>query len=123
MEKLKTSGLFKTKDYNPKDNIFQHMAVEVQIFNDRKNRYEEINRFRNEYIRQHFTSVDIEEVIKVGGVTLEFFDGFNCDNLDFNTFEKLFSDITQKKQIWKRKETFITITSKKKVQTLYMVLL
>ena len=54
-----------------------------------KNGYEVINRFRDGYITQHLTSVDVEEVVRTGGVFLEFFEGFICDNLDYSPLEKL----------------------------------
>ena len=43
------------------------MSVKEKVFNDRKNRYKEINRFRKGDITQHLTSVDIEEVVRSGG--------------------------------------------------------
>ena len=43
------------------------MSVKENAFNDRKNRSEEINRFRNGDITQHLTCVDIEEVVRSGG--------------------------------------------------------
>ena len=72
------------------------MAVKEKIFSDRKNRCEERNRFKNGYITQHPTSVDNEEIVRVCGVVIEFFDGFICDNLDFDPFEKFILDMTQK---------------------------
>ena len=63
---------FKVSYYNPKEIVFRKMSVEENVFNDRKNRYEEINRFRNGDITQHLTSVDIEEVVRSGGCTLEY---------------------------------------------------
>ena len=33
--------------YNPREFVFQHTTVKEKLFNDRKKRYEEINRFRN----------------------------------------------------------------------------
>ena len=47
-----------------------------------------INRFRNGDITQHLTSVDIEEVVRVDGVIKEFYEGFICDNLDYNPFKE-----------------------------------
>ena len=42
---LNKTGFFKLSYHNPKEIIFQHMSVTENVFNDRKNRYEEINRF------------------------------------------------------------------------------
>ena len=73
------------------------MAVKEKISNDRKNRCEEINRFRIEYITQHLTSVDIEESVKVGAIIVEFFEGFICDNLDFYHLKNYFRHDRKKK--------------------------
>ena len=67
MENLNRTGFIRLKYYNPKNIVFQHMSVKEKAFNDRKNRYEEINRFRNSGIVQHLTSVDIEEVVRSVG--------------------------------------------------------
>ena len=73
---LNKSGFFKVRYYNPKEIIFQHMSVKENSFNDRKNRYEEINRFRNGDITQHLTSVEIEEVVRSGGYVVKILEGF-----------------------------------------------
>ena len=69
-KKLNKSGFFDAKYYNPGNIIFQHMSVKEQVFNPIKNRSEEVNRFRNGYKRKHLTSVDIEEIVTVGGVVI-----------------------------------------------------
>ena len=69
------------KYYNLENVIFQHMFVKEQVFNAIKNRWEEVSRFRNGYIRQHLTSVDIEKIVRVGGVKIELCEGFICDSL------------------------------------------
>ena len=81
------------------------MSVKENVFNYRKNRYEEINRFRNGDITQHLTSVDIEEVVRFGGYVVEILEGFICDNLDFNPFERFFLDMTNKKCSNSKKKT------------------
>ena len=50
---LNKTGFFKVKNYNSENIVFQHMSVKEKAFNDRKNRYEEINRFRNGDIVEH----------------------------------------------------------------------
>ena len=55
--------------------------------NHHKNRYEELNRFRNGDIFQCLISVDIEEVAKTGGFVIEFLEGFICNNLEYNPLE------------------------------------
>ena len=72
--KLSKSGFLKLKYYNTKDIFFQHMAVKEKNFDDRTNGYEETNRFTNGYMTQHLTSVDIEEILRDGGVVIENFE-------------------------------------------------
>ena len=79
--KLNKSGFFDTKYYNPENIIFQDMSVKEHFFNAIKNKWEELTRFLNGYIRQHLTSVDIEKIVRVGDVITYFFEGFFCDNL------------------------------------------
>ena len=50
--------------------------------NHHKNRYEELNRFRNGDIFQCLISVDIEEVAKTGGYIEKFLEGFICNNVE-----------------------------------------
>ena len=57
------------------------MSIKENVFNDRKNRYELIKRFRNRDIIQHLTSVDNEEVVRYGGCIVELLEGFICDDL------------------------------------------
>ena len=52
------------------------MVVKEKVFNYRKKRYEEVNRFRNGDITKHLTSVDIEEIVRVSAVVIEFFQGY-----------------------------------------------
>ena len=91
------------------------MSVKEQVFNPIKNRQEEVNRFRNGYIRQHLTSVDVEEIVRVGGVTKDFFEGFIRDNLDYNPFEKFVLDMTAKRNKYKKEKKNILQTQAKKV--------
>ena len=50
------------------------MVAEEQKFKDNESRFEEVNRFREGCITQHLTSVDIEEIVLVGGYIIEFFE-------------------------------------------------
>ena len=63
---MNKAGLLEIGFYNPKDILFQHLSVRETVFEDNKNRYEEINCFRNGHITKHLTSVDKEELIRVG---------------------------------------------------------
>ena len=55
------SAILKIKFYNPKNLIVQHLPVEES------EKKIEINRMRNGYIIKHLTSVDIQEILKIGG--------------------------------------------------------
>ena len=59
------SAILKIKYYNPKNLILQHLPVK-----EREKKIE-INRMRNGYIIDHLTSVDIQEIIKIGGKVIE----------------------------------------------------
>ena len=72
---FKKSVFLKVRHYNPKEIVFQLMIVIQNIFNDRKNRYEEINCFRNGDITQHLTSVDIEVFVRLGGYIVQTLEG------------------------------------------------
>ena len=91
------------------------MSVKENVFNDRKNRYEEINRFRNGDITQQLTSVDIEEVVRSGGHFVEILEGFFCDNLEFNPFERIIIDLTNKRNKFKEENKTLLQTLTKKV--------
>ena len=99
---LNKTGFFKVRYHNPENLILQHMAVKEDVYNDTKNKSENVNRFRNGDITQHLTSVDIAEVVRVGGVVKEFYEGFICDNLDYNPFKEYILDITAKRNEYKK---------------------
>ena len=63
------SAFLKIKYYNPKNSIVQHLPVKERV-NKR-----EINRMRNGYILDTLTSVDIQEIVKIGGEVLEIYKG------------------------------------------------
>ena len=96
------------------------MSVTERVFNDNKNRCEEVNRFRDGYFTQHLTSVDLEKILRVGGVKKEFFGGFVCDNLDFNPFEDLVIDITAKgNKFKKQRKDLLQTPTKKRTNAVY----
>ena len=63
------SAILKTKIYNPKNLIVQHLPIK-----EREKKIE-INRVRKVYITDTLTSVDIQEIVKIGGKVLENFEG------------------------------------------------
>ena len=97
------------------------MSFKENVFNDRKNRYEEINRFRNGDITQHLTSVDIEEAVRSGGCIVKILEGFVCNNLEFSPFERFVKDMTNKEINIKKKTKRYCKHYLKKFLTQYMV--
>ena len=63
------SALLTIKYYNPPDLIFQHLPIKEKV-----NKLE-VNRMRNEYIIDTLTSVDIQEIVKIGGKVIDVYEG------------------------------------------------
>ena len=63
------SAIIRIKYYNPPDLIFQHFPVKEKVKNV------EVNRMRNGYIIDTLTSVDICEIVKIGGKVIEIYEG------------------------------------------------
>ena len=63
------SAFLKIKYYNPRDLIVQHLPIKE------KEKKIEINRMRNCYIIDTLTSVDIQEIVKIGGKVIEIYEG------------------------------------------------
>ena len=112
---LNKKGFFEVSYCNSKEIVFQHMSVKENAFNVRKNRCEGINRFRNGDITQHLTCVDIEEVVRSEGYIVKILEGFICDNLEFNPFERFLIDMTNKRSNYKDEIKTLLQTLTKKV--------
>ena len=56
---------FQKKNYNPPNLIFQHLPEKEKVKNI------EFNKMRNGYIIDTLTSVDISEIVKIGGKVIE----------------------------------------------------
>ena len=63
------SAILKIKYYNPRDLIVQHLPIKERV-----NKIE-INRMRNGYIIDTLTSVDFQEIVKIGGKVIEIYEG------------------------------------------------
>ena len=63
------SAILTIKYYNPPDLIFQHLPVKEKV------KKIEVNRMRNGYIIGTLTSVDICEIVKIGGKVIEIYEG------------------------------------------------
>ena len=63
------SAVLGIKYYNTKNLIVQHLPTKK---NEKKT---QINRLRNGYLIDHLTSVDIQEIVKIGGKVIEIYEG------------------------------------------------
>ena len=63
------SAILKIKYYIPKNLIVQHLPIKEKV-----NKME-INRMRNCYIINYLTSVDKQEIVKIGGKVKKFYEG------------------------------------------------
>ena len=63
------SAILKIKYYNPKNLIVQHIPIKE------KEKKIQINRMRNGYIIDYLISVDIQEIVKIGGEVIEIYEG------------------------------------------------
>ena len=78
------SAILKFKYYNPKSLIVQHLPVK------RKEKKIEINRMRNGYILDTLTSVDIQEIVKIGGRVIQIYEGvIYRENFKVSPFRKV----------------------------------
>ena len=63
------SAILTIKYYNPPDLKFQHLPIKEKV------KKLEVNRMRNGYIIDTLTSVDIQEIVKIGGEVIEIYEG------------------------------------------------
>ena len=63
------SAFLRLKYYNPPNLVFQHLPVKGKVKNV------EVSRMRNGYIIDTLTSVDICEIVKIGGKVIRIFEG------------------------------------------------
>ena len=87
------SAIIKIKYYNPKHSIVQHLAVKE------KEKKTEISRMRNVYIINTITSVDIQEVVKIGGKVVEIYEGvIYGENLKVSPCKKVIDKLFELRQ-------------------------
>ena len=90
------SAILKIKYYNPKNLIVQHLPVKE------KDQKIEINRMRNGYITQVLTSVDIQEIVKIGGEVIEIYEGvIYRENHKLTPFKKVIDKLFELRQKYK----------------------
>ena len=87
------SAILKIKYYNPENLIVQHLPVKE------KEKKIEINRMRNGYITQVVTSVDIQEIVKIGGKVIEIYEGvIYRENYKVSPFKKVIDKLFDLRQ-------------------------
>ena len=92
------SAILKIKYYNPKNLIVQHLPVKE------KEKKIEINRMRNGYIIDTLTSVDIQEIVKIGGKVIKIYEGvIYRENFKVSPFRKVIDILFTLRQKYKDK--------------------
>ena len=82
------SAFLKVKYYNPKHFPSQLLPVKEKVIKM------EINRLGNGYITQVLTSVDIQEIIEIGGRVIQRFEGvIYRENFQVSPFEKIIDEL------------------------------
>ena len=90
------SAILKIKYYNPRDLIVQHLPIKE------KEKKIEINRMRNGYIIDTLTSIDIEEIVKIGGKVIEIYEGvIYRENFKVSPFRKVIDKLFALRQKYK----------------------
>ena len=89
----KGNAILKIKYHNPRDLIVQHLPVKEP---EKKT---EINCMRNGYIIDTLTSVDIQEIVKIGGEVIEIYEGvIYRENFEINSFRKVIDKLFASRQ-------------------------
>ena len=90
------SAILKVKYYNPRNLIVQHLPIKEKV-----NKIE-INRMKNGYITQVLTSVDIQEIVKIGGKVIEIYEGvIHRENFKVSPFKKVIDKLFELRQKYK----------------------
>ena len=90
------SAVLTIKYYNPSDLIFQNSPVKEKV------KKIEVNRLRNGYIIGTLTSVDIQEIVKIGGKVIEIYEGVNyLESFEIIQFRKVIEKLSALSQKYK----------------------
>ena len=90
------SAILTIKYYNPPDLIFQHLPVKEKV------KKVEVNRMRNGCIIDTLTSVDIQEIVKIGGKVIENYEGvIYRENFKVSPFRKVIEKLFALRQKYK----------------------
>ena len=90
------SAILKIKYYSPKNLIVQDLPIKGKV-----NKME-INRMRNGYIIDYLTSVDIQEIVKIGGKVVQIYEGvISRENFRVSPFRKIIDKLFAVRQKYK----------------------
>ena len=90
------SAILTIKYHNPPDLMFQHLPVKEKVEKI------EVNRMRNGYIVDTLTSVDIQEIVKIGGKVVEIYEGvIYRKNFKVSPFRKVIEKLFASRQKYK----------------------
>ena len=90
------SAILTIKYHNPPDLIFQHLPVKQKV------KKIEVNRMRNGYIVDTLTSVDIQEIVKIGGKVAEIYEVvIYRENFKASPFRKVIEKLFALRQKYK----------------------
>ena len=90
------SAILTIKYYNPPDLIFQLFPIKEKV------KKLEVNRMRNGYIIDTLTSVDIQEIVKIGGKVIEIYQGvIYRENFKILPFRKVVEKLFASRQKYK----------------------
>ena len=90
------SAILTIKYHNPPNFIFQHLPVKEKV------KKKEVNRMRNGYIIDTLTSVDNQEIVKIGGEVVEIYEGvIYRENFKISPFRKVIEKLFPLRQKYK----------------------
>ena len=90
------SAILTIKYHNPPDLIFQHLPIKGKV------QKVEVNRMRNGYIIDTLTSVDICEIVKIGGKVIQIYEGvIYRENFKVSPFRKVIEKLFVLRQKYK----------------------
>ena len=90
------SAILTIKYYNPPDLIFQHLPIKEKV------KKMEVNRMRNGYIIGTLTSIDIQEIVKIGGKVIENYEGVVYhENFEISPVRKVIEKLSALRQKYK----------------------
>ena len=93
------SAILTIKYYNPLDLIFQHLPVKEIV------KKVQHTRMRNGHIIDTLTSVDIQEIVKIGGEVIEIYEGvIYRENFKISPFRKVIENFFALRQKYKEKK-------------------